>query len=235
MISPGSQGAELIRAARSGPQRLDGIPVWAAEDASTVALLCQDTALLVDLSADTAELTFERGIDPGQGLAALDVEQTPDSPRVFEQSWTEARFRIWHVGVFAELLGCAEHALDLSVQHARDREQFGRPIAQFQAVAHMLADMKARTELTASALARLVVVIEDGEEEVDNLLDSLRYFIPGAARQVCENAIQIHGGLGFTWEHPLHLYYRRTLQTQAALGGEVRTAEMIGRRLLGET
>ena len=209
--------------------------MWATEDASTVALLSRDTALLVDLTSDAAKLTFGRGIDPGQGLGTLDVEQTSDSSRVLERSWAEARFQIWHVGIFAELLGCAERALDLSVQHARHREQFGRPIAQFQAVAHMLADMKSRTELMTSALARLVAAIEEREDGVDRLLDSMRYFIPGAARQTCETAIQIHGGVGFTWEHGLHLYYRRALQTQAALGGEVRSAEMIGRRLFGET
>ena len=232
VIAPEAARTRLLNADPSGYVHLVDLPVWVAPDTHVLSLLTNDRALLVDLAAVEIRLEAVRGIDPSQGMATLTAHLHEDQLTIFDDSLAASWFRIWHVGVFAELLGCAEQALDLSIEHATQREQFGRPIAGFQAVAHMLADMKAGVELAISALANLVVLVEDNGEGLDDLIDVMRWFVPGIAREVCETAIQVHGGVGFTWEYGLHLFYRRALETQAGLGGPVQSAKRLGLRLL---
>jgi alkylation response protein AidB-like acyl-CoA dehydrogenase len=135
----------------------------------------------------------------------------------------------WEVAVHAEMLGCGEHLLRTTVAYAGERRQFGQRISSFQAIAHRLAEMAVNVEAVRSALARLVSVGEADRAGAEALAASLRYWVPWAIRGVCEGAIQVHGGVGFTWEAGLHLHYRRVLQLQAALGGAVASARAVGR------
>jgi alkylation response protein AidB-like acyl-CoA dehydrogenase len=210
------------------------LQIWASPSPSVISIVALEWATLIDPSTTKALLEPSFGIEPAQGLARLSANVRLGRSIDFDPAWTRRCFRAWHIGMFAELLGCAEEVLDKSVSYAKVREQFGQPISSFQAVAHMLSEMKARVELASSALARLVALFDDDNEGLDDLIDTMRYFIPVMAREVCEAGIQVHGGMGFTWEYGLHLYYRRALQMQAALGGHVRCAVGLGVRLLSE-
>jgi alkylation response protein AidB-like acyl-CoA dehydrogenase len=120
--------------------------------------------------------------------------------------------------VAAELAGGAAELTDMSVEYAKRREQFGRPIAGFQAVRHILARMATRSK----SLDNLVTAtLEDAEREPSRLVELgklAKAYSSVIARQTAEDALQVHGGMGFTAEYPLHLYMRRALSTEGYLG-----------------
>lgn len=110
-----------------------------------------------------------------------------------------------------EAVGVASCALALGVEHAKSREQFGRPIGAYQAVSHRLADTYVETELARSLAywAAWCIAEDDGEAELAAV--AAKAYAAEAAVAACERSIQVHGGMGFTWDHPLHRYYKRAL------------------------
>ena len=108
-----------------------------------------------------------------------------------------------------EAVGLSQRALELTIEHAKTREQFGKPIGIYQAISHKLADSYALTELARSLAywAAWAVAVQD--EEAPIAAASAKAYASDVAVTVCEYAIQAHGGIGFTWEHPLHRYYKR--------------------------
>ena len=114
-----------------------------------------------------------------------------------------------------EAVGVASHALELGVEHAKGREQFGRPIGAYQAVSHKLADTYVETELARSLAywAAWCIAEDDGQAELAAV--AAKSYAAEAAVAACERAIQVHGGMGFTWDHPLHRYYKRALWIEA--------------------
>ena len=120
--------------------------------------------------------------------------------------------------VAAELAGGAAELTDMSVDYAKRREQFGRPIAGFQAVRHILARMATRSKSLDNLVA---ATLEDAEREPSRLVELgklAKAYSSVIARQTAEDALQVHGGMGFTAEYPLHLYMRRALSTEGYLG-----------------
>ena len=216
--------------AHGGEFACDGVPIWAPADAGVVALLTSDGAWIFDAKDPRVRLDPVHAIDSGQAAARLTVEAGPvPETRRFDEAAVAELVTIWQLAVLAEAVGCADRATEMAVEYAIERRQFDRPIATFQSVAHLLADMKQRTELGRSVLSRLVSLMQrDASREVEDLLAAGRSWIPGAAREVCETGIQVHGGMGFTWEMGLHLWYRRALQIQAVLGGSVGAASAAG-------
>jgi alkylation response protein AidB-like acyl-CoA dehydrogenase len=133
-------------------------------------------------------------VDPARGLPQL-PDETP-------------RFR---TACAAEALGVAQRALDLGVEHGKTRTQFGKPIGTYQAVSHPLAQTYTDVELARSLVywAAWCVAEEDGRAPL--AATSAKAFATEAAVAACERSIQVHGGIGFTWEHPLHRFYKRAL------------------------
>ena len=118
----------------------------------------------------------------------------------------------------AEATGVAERAMEIAVQYAKEREQFGSPIGKYQAVSHQLADTYMDVQLTRSLALWAAVAIDEGDDEAGMAAETAKQFAADAAVRACERAIQVHGGIGFTWEHPLHRYYKRALWIRAFLG-----------------
>jgi alkylation response protein AidB-like acyl-CoA dehydrogenase len=116
-------------------------------------------------------------------------------------------------------VGAAEIALDLAVEYAKEREQFGRPIGSFQAVQHMCADMLRSVELGRAA-AYYAAWACDGADAAERhrAVTMARAFAADGFYRVGATAIQVFGGVGFTWEHDIHLFYKRLLTLQH-LGG----------------
>jgi alkylation response protein AidB-like acyl-CoA dehydrogenase len=210
---------------------LDHLPVWLAPGAEVVILATPTWTALLDLAEPGLELAATAALDPGQGITIVSGTQAVPRARVCDDDRARRQFLTWHVGVAAELIGVAQAMLMTSVEYAQNRLQFGKPIATYQAVSHRLADMCVAVESCRALLARLVMLADDGHD-TRALLAIVRHGVPQAARAVCESAIQIHGGLGFTWEQGLHLWYRRVLQTQAAFGGPSATARATGQAYL---
>ena len=110
-----------------------------------------------------------------------------------------------------EAVGIAAKALDLAVEHAQTREQFGRPIGVYQAVSHQLADTYADVELARSLAYWAAWCVAEDDEQAPVAAAAAKAFAAEAAVTACERSIQVHGGTGFTWEHPLHRFYKRAL------------------------
>jgi alkylation response protein AidB-like acyl-CoA dehydrogenase len=116
-------------------------------------------------------------------------------------------------------VGIASSMTERSVAYAGEREQFGRPIGSFQAVKHMCADMLVRGELArAAVLAAAVTADGRGEADVDRVVTGAKLLADEAALQNTRTAIQVHGGMGFTWEMPIHLYLKRATVLATTFG-----------------
>ena len=207
-----------------------GALVWLAPEPAVAAVEAGPAVLLLDLASRPADA--RHALDAGQGLArvadlASAGELAPAAAAVI--------LRLHRLALVAQAVGVVEAVLERTRLYAIEREQFGQPIASFQAVAHRLAGIKVAHDSGRSALARLVALIEVGDLAAADLLgDALAYALPEAARRAAEDAIQVHGGMGFTWEYGLHLWYRRALAIQSMLGGRRESARRAGRRYIAQ-
>jgi alkylation response protein AidB-like acyl-CoA dehydrogenase len=120
-----------------------------------------------------------------------------------------------------EAVGTGKKALELAVEHANEREQFGRKIGVYQAVSHQLADTFVETELARSLAYWAAWCVAEDDDQASVATAAAKSYAADAAVAACERSIQVHGGIGFTWEHVLHTYYKRALWIQA-YGGHAR-------------
>jgi alkylation response protein AidB-like acyl-CoA dehydrogenase len=118
----------------------------------------------------------------------------------------------------AELLGAAQHMLDESVAYAKDRVQFDKPIGSFQAVKHRLADMLVDVEGMRSATYHAAWCLAAGHPDASVAASTAKTWSSDAATRVLASAMQVHGGIGFTWEHDTHLYLKRGQLDAMAFG-----------------
>jgi alkylation response protein AidB-like acyl-CoA dehydrogenase len=132
-----------------------------------------------------------------------------------------------------ELSGIATGLLETTTAFVQVREQFGRPIGAFQAVKHVLADMHALAcSLRNVCDGALADAVSAGPEDLSMLAAVAKAYAADAALEVCESAVQMHGGAGFTTETDLHLYYKRALALRAWYGDHEELAHRIGDALL---
>jgi len=111
--------------------------------------------------------------------------------------------------VAAEAVGVAERTLEMSVEFAKVRQQFGKPIGTFQAIKHRCADMATRTEVARAVVVYASVAVADGEPDADFHVHSAKAIATDAAIQNATDNVQNHGGMGYTWESDAHLYLKR--------------------------
>jgi alkylation response protein AidB-like acyl-CoA dehydrogenase len=117
--------------------------------------------------------------------------------------------------VALEAAGIAQRALEFAVEHAKTREQFGRPIGVYEAVSHPLANTYVDSELARSLAYWAAWCVAERDEQAEIAVVAAKSYAGDVAVAACERAIQVLGGIGFTWEHPLHTYYKRALWIQA--------------------
>jgi len=138
---------------------------------------------------------------PGDGDVA-----TVDPTRRFNRVDETPRLR---AAAAAEALGLAQRALDLGVEHAKTRTQFGKPIGTYQAVSHPLAQTYTDVELSRSLVYWAAWCVAETDDRAEIAAAAAKAFAAEAAVAACERSIQVHAGIGFTWEHPLHRFYKR--------------------------
>ncbi|HTW10036.1 MAG TPA: acyl-CoA dehydrogenase [Acidimicrobiales bacterium] len=131
-----------------------------------------------------------------------------------------------------EAAGIAQRALELGVEHAKTREQFGKPIGAYQAVSHKLADTYIETELARSLAYWAAWCVATNDAQAPVAAAAAKSYVADAAVAACERSVQVHGGIGFTWEHVLHRYYERALWIQAFGGYARRHRERVASALL---
>lgn len=179
------------------------------------------------LDADSLEIVPQRSVDalrPVAHVQANGVEIGAD--RLLSNLSQAAGRAISTMLLSAEAVGIARWATDTATEYAKIREQFGRPIGQFQAIKHKCAEMIATTERATAAVWDAARAIDEAaEKNWDNTATHYEFaaavaatLAPKAAQQCAQDCIQVHGGIGFTWEHDTNVYYRHTLGLVAAFG-----------------
>ena len=143
--------------------------------------------------------------------------------------------KVFDLGLAAlasEQVGAAAKVLDSTVEYLCVREQFGRPIGSFQAIKHRCADMLVELESARSAAAYASMVVAAGSDDVQTATSIAKAYCSQAFYHIAAESIQMHGGIGFTWEHPAHLYFKRAKTSEQMLGSpsyhRERIAELIG-------
>ncbi len=137
-------------------------------------------------------------------------------------------------GLALEAVGLGAAVLEMGVAHACTREQFGRPIGAYQAVAHKLADTYQELELARSAAYWAAWCIAEDDPEADVAAAAARALAAETAVAACERVIQVHGGMGFTWDAPLHRYYKRALWLERFAWSPAECRADVAAELLGE-
>jgi alkylation response protein AidB-like acyl-CoA dehydrogenase len=135
------------------------------------------------------------------------------------------------IALAAEQLGGAQRTLDMAVEYAKMRHQFGRPIGSFQAIKHRCADLLLEVESLRSAVSYAAAAVADGSAEVPVIAPLLKAYASETFFHVAAENIQIHGGIGFTWEHDAHLYFKRAKSSELFLGDGDYHRERLATRL----
>jgi alkylation response protein AidB-like acyl-CoA dehydrogenase len=135
------------------------------------------------------------------------------------------------VALAAEQVGGAQRVLDASVEYAKTRIQFGRPIGSFQAIKHKCADMLLEVESAKSAAYYAAWAAAEDSEELPVVASLSKSYCSEAYFHAAAENIQIHGGIGFTWEHPAHLYFKRAKSSELLLGDPAYHRELLAQRI----
>jgi len=135
------------------------------------------------------------------------------------------------VALAAEQVGGAQKVLDMSVEYAKVRIQFGRPIGSFQAIKHKCADMLLEVESAKSAAYYGMWCASEMNDELPSVASLAKAYCSEAYFHSAAENIQIHGGIGFTWEHPAHLYFKRAKSSELLFGDPTYHRELLAQRI----
>jgi alkylation response protein AidB-like acyl-CoA dehydrogenase len=149
------------------------------------------------------------------------------------QGWElcERTLDLARIALAAEQVGAAEKCLDMSVEYAKVRHQFGRPIGSFQAIKHKCADMLMRIESARSAAFYASALVSQGETDLQEAASSAKAYCSDTFFHCAAENIQIHGGIGFTWEHGAHLYFKRAKAAEILFGDPASHRERVAQRM----
>lgn len=209
--------------------RLSGSKILVADarDADVLIVLAQlasrPTLLLVPRDASGIVLRDHHDIDPSAGLCAVSFEDVKleEEAVLGRAAPTRAVVRALDVNATlaaGALMGIAARMLAAAVEYARTREQFGRPIGAFQAIKHRCADMAVSVEAGRSVTYYGFWAISEDAPDRARASSMAKAYAGDVTRQVCNEAIQVHGGMGFTWEMGLHRYLRRAKVVEHSFG-----------------
>jgi alkylation response protein AidB-like acyl-CoA dehydrogenase len=211
----------LIVPVRTGGSGVDGITMLVVErKAQGVAVRVLKT---MDQTRKLCEVTFDNVTvagdavlgEIGKGWALLD--------RLVDRA---------KVALCAEMCGGAQRVLDMSVEYAKVREQFGKPIGSFQAIQHKCANMMVQVESAKSATYYAAWAVANDVAEAHLAACMAKAYTSDAYRFVSAEGIQIHGGIGFTWEHDMHLYFKRAKGSEVTFGDATHNRELVAQVVL---
>jgi alkylation response protein AidB-like acyl-CoA dehydrogenase len=210
----GAQADLVLVAARTD----SGISLFAIDVPATG--LTVEALPVMDLTRRLASLTFDR-------CPAMLVGEVGTGWKTLAQLFDHAV-----VALACEQVGAAAAVLDLTVDYLKVRQQFGRPIGSFQAIKHRCADMLVELESARSAAAYASSAIATGAADAPVAASIAKVYCSQAFYHIAAESIQMHGGIGFTWEHPAHLYFKRAKSSEVLFGSPAahreRIAELIG-------
>jgi alkylation response protein AidB-like acyl-CoA dehydrogenase len=242
-----ADGVALTAQATGGGWRLDGVKLFVpdaavadhlvvaartrsgGEEGVTLFLVSGKAAGLsikplktLDMTRRWYEVRFEGVEVPGDAVMGA-----------VDQGWTPLKRAMdWGAAALcAEMVGGAQHVLDTSVEYAKTRQQFGKPIGIYQAVSHKLADMLLETESARSATYYAAWAVDADAPDRSLAASMAKAYASDAYRRAAGNGIQVHGGIGFTWEHDMHLYFKRAKASEVTLGDPTYHRELVAQAL----
>jgi acyl-CoA dehydrogenase len=231
-LAPLDEAAEVLAALCAGERRATLVPgervtqrcheltgtathVVGAECADLLVVATGEGLWVVD--AADADITTRSGLDPLRPLSTIRLDATPGSP-VGDASTASRAVDVLRVALAVEAVGVAQRCLDMTVGYLKTREQFGRPIGSFQALAHRAADLAVAMSAATSTAYYAAWAAADAPDEVPVVAPLAKSVCGDAAYRITAETIQMHGGIGFTWEHDAHLYFKRATSTRLLLG-----------------
>ncbi|MBW2385172.1 MAG: acyl-CoA dehydrogenase, partial [Deltaproteobacteria bacterium] len=225
----GPDAVSLVATQRGDEFTLSGtkilVPDAASADMLLVAARTPHGPGLLRVPADAAGVSIEpmRRLD-AQAISEVvfDAVSVPEAALLGGASNAESTLcQVWDVWVLlaaADLLGVAGASLETTAGYVSERIQFGRPIGTFQAVSHRLADCAVDVEIGRSLVYAAGLALDEGRDNASALASAAKAWLGDAAVAASESALQLHGGVGFTWEYDVHLYLRRARSGAATLG-----------------
>ena len=177
-------------------------------------------------SLSTMDLTRKQAKLEFSNVAATPLGSTQDGFAAFSKTLDQAA-----VALSNEMMGGAQKVLEMAVEYAKVRVQFGRPIGSFQAIKHKCADMLLEVESGKSAAYYASWAAAEDNDELPVVAALSKAYCSEAYFHATAENIQIHGGIGFTWEHPAHLYFKRAKSSEIYLGDPTYHRELLAQRI----
>ncbi len=226
---------DSLRADRDGAQWLlhgvvDPATYAPSADDVVVAAITEDGPGLFLAELGSVERRREPAIDITRPVGWLRFERVP-AVRLGTENAVESFLDAGATLVAAEMLGGAQTALEMAVEYARVRTQFGKPIGSFQAIKHRCADMLVDVEGMRSAVYAAAWAIGAGDPDASIAASTAKSWCGDASRRVMASALQVHGGIGFTWEHDLHFFFKRAQLDRMSFGDSRTHRDRLAARL----
>lgn len=219
---------------RSANGRLTGEKVFVpdAAVAEFMIVVGRDGVFAVDAKEKGISVEPMLAMDLTRKLYCVHFESAP-AEKLGDPAGLARALDVGTAALAAELVGGMQRTLDITVEYAKMRKQFGKPIGMFQAVQHQCADMYLELESSRSAAYYAGWALEEGAPDAAVAVSIAKMYASDAARTVGNRGIQVHGGMGFTWENDLHLYYKRAKASETAFGDATFHRERIARLVIG--
>jgi alkylation response protein AidB-like acyl-CoA dehydrogenase len=236
-------GPSLVTAARAAVLLADHADLAAQlADGSTAFAVVDGSAPSIDAAGATSFLALEDGalvvgpgeatvgapIDATRGLATVRLTDRRVLRKDAAELWARARLT-GAVVLAAEGLGAADRAVQLAVAYAKERQAFGRAIGSYQAVKHLLVDAWVGVDQLRSLVWWAAWAADNAPDEFPLAASAAKAYAARVFEQAAETVIQVHGGIGFTWEHDAHLYWRRAKVDRLLLGDEAEHLDAVAR------
>lgn len=203
-----------------------------ASQAAVLVVIAGTAVCLVSPDADGVHIESLSSADPGAVFARVEFDGVR-ADTVVDGGDLVDRIRAWARLLLAcELSGLAQGALERTVTYVGQREQFGRPIGGFQAVQHLAAEMAVRSSGLHNLCLAALDDADDAPARLDLLASTAKAHAAETAVRICEDAIQLHGGMGFTTETDVSWFYRRALALRGWYGDETELRHLVGATLL---
>jgi alkylation response protein AidB-like acyl-CoA dehydrogenase len=199
--------------------------------ADFIVVGARDGVFVVDAKASGMKIAPMKGMDLGRKLYTIQFNNTP-AEKLGDAGALPRAFDVSTAALVGEMVGGMQRTLEISVDYAKMRKQFGKPIGMFQAVQHQCADMYLETESSRSAAYYAAWALEENAPDASVAVSIAKMYASDACRTVGNRGIQIHGGMGFTWENDLHLYYRRAKSSETMFGDATFHRERIARQVI---
>lgn len=196
--------------------------------AGFIVVVAQNGVFAVDAKAPGLRIEPMKGIDLTRKIYSVDFSNTP-AEKLGKTADLAPAFALASTALAAEMVGGMQRVLETTVTYAKTRKQFGKPIGIYQAVQHQCADMYLETESSRSATYYAAWALQESTPDAALAVSIAKMYASDASRHVGNHGIQVHGGMGFTWENDLHLYYRRAKASETMLGDATYHRERIAR------